>query len=120
MHDFSLYRLSPTQYRYIGGFGAIHWFDPEKVLLSNPFHGKGEDYIVDHMNEDHQKDLIGYCQHYKQMDVSPEDMVRMVSIDAWGFDVFANDKKVRFNFDAAISNAKEAREALVALSKGMR
>src|SRR5262249_30984134 len=28
-HDFSLYIIKPTQIRYIGGFGDIHWFPGE-------------------------------------------------------------------------------------------
>ena len=31
-HDFSFYRLSPVSIRFIGGFGQIHWFDPQEFL----------------------------------------------------------------------------------------
>lgn len=119
-HNFSFYRLEPISIRYIGGFGAIHWFEPADFLIGNPFQGKGEDRVVDHMNEDHQKDLHLYCEHYKQMSLTAEDKVRMAGIDAIGFDVFVNDQKVRFDFDQPISNAEEARAAMVALSKGAK
>lgn len=119
-HNFSFYRIKPVSIRYIGGFGAIHWFEPADFLISNPFQSKGEDRVVDHMNEDHMKDLHLYCTHYKQMDIGTVDKVRMVGIDALGFDVFVNNQKVRFNFDSPISNAGEARAAMVALSKGAR
>ncbi len=119
-HNFSFYRIKPVSVRYIGGFGAIHWFEPEDFLISNPFQGKGEDRVVDHMNEDHMKDLKRYCEYYKQMTIGADDQVRMVGIDALGFDVFVNDQKVRFSFDEPISNAGEARTAMVALSKGAR
>ena len=72
------------------------------------------------MNEDHMKDLKRYCEYYKQMTIGADDQVRMVGIDALGFDVFVNDQKVRFSFDEPISNAGEARTAMVALSKGAR
>ncbi|MCE7992496.1 MAG: HugZ family protein [Roseivirga sp.] len=119
-HNFSFYRIRPISVRYIGGFGAIYWFEPSDFLIGNPFQGKGEDRVVEHMNEDHMKDLHLYCRHYKQMNIGSEDKVRMVGIDALGFDVFVNDEKVRFNFDSPISNAVEARAAMVALSKGAR
>ena len=117
-HDFHFYRLLPVTVRYIGGFGKIHWFTPEEVNTKNPFHDQGEQRIVSHMNDDHPKDLITYCEFYKGMIISEADQVKMVGIDANGFDVFVNDKKVRFNFDAPIADAMQAREALVEMSKG--
>lgn len=119
-HNFSFYRLRPIAIRFIGGFGAIHWLEVSDFLVKNPFHGQGEDSIVEHMNDDHGKDLVSYCVHYKQMTITEEDMVRMAGIDAFGFDVFVNEQKVRFSFDQPISNAGEARAALVALSKGAK
>lgn len=115
-HDFSFYRLQLKEIRYIGGFGRIHWLSPESFGMHNPFHGKGEDYIISHMNEDHQKDLTLYCKYYKQINVENQS-VRLVGIDPQGFDVFVEDRKVRFTFDNPISNAKEAREAFVTLSR---
>jgi len=120
MHDFSFYRLRPISLRYIGGFGSIHWFDPSGFLITNPFQGKVEDRVIDHMNEDHHKDLVLYCEYYKKMTIASDDTVRMVGIDSLGFDVFVNDKKVRFEFEQPVTNAIEAREGLVALSKGLR
>lgn len=119
-HNFSFYRLRPIAIRYIGGFGAIHWLEVSDFLFKNPFHGQEELRIVEHMNEDHGKDLVSYCVHYKQMTITSEDTVRMVGIDAFGFDVFVNEQKVRFTFDEVISNAGEARAAMVGLSKGAK
>jgi putative heme iron utilization protein len=118
-HDFYFYRLAITDIRYIGGFGRIHWLVSEDFSHQNPFHGKSEDYIVSHMNEDHIKDLTLYCARYKQISTTGKQ-VRMVGIDAMGFDVFVEDRKVRFAFENPISDAKEAREALVALSKAAK
>jgi len=119
-HNFSFYRLRPIAIRFIGGFGAIHWLEVSDFLFKNPFHGEGEVSIVDHMNADHHKDLLSYCTFYKRMTIKPEDTVRMAGIDGFGFDIFVNDQKVRFTFDQAISNAGEARAAMVGLSKGAK
>lgn len=118
-HNFFFYRLRPISYRYIGGFGSIHWIDPQTFLMENPFHGKSEIGIVEHMNGDHQKNLVSYCEYYKNISISPEDTVKMVGIDSHGFDLFVNATKVRFDFEHPVSNAKQAREALVALAKGV-
>lgn len=118
-HDFSFYRLRPISVRYIGGFGAIHWFEPSEFLIDNPFQGKEEHGIINHMNEDHHDAIVSYCEFYKKMTISADDTLRMVGIDASGFDVFVNEKKVRFDFELPVQNAQEARAALVALSKGV-
>jgi putative heme iron utilization protein len=117
-HNFQFYRLQPISVRYIGGFGNIHWLEASDFNLDNPFHGAGENRVVSHMNEDHHKDLVRYCSHYKGLTISAEDVVRMAGIDSLGFDVFVNDKKIRFDFEQPISTAMEAREAMVALSRG--
>ena len=118
VHKFHFYRLKPITYRYIGGFGDIHWFNPKEFLESNPFLGMEEERIVSHMNEDHAHNLAQYITHYKGIQLEAADKVRMASIDADGFDVFVNQRKVRFDFEQPITTAEEARQAMVALAKG--
>ncbi|MEM0997752.1 MAG: DUF2470 domain-containing protein [Bacteroidota bacterium] len=119
-HDFSLYYLDPVAVRYIGGFGAIHWIEVEPFLHPNPFHGKGEVRIVDHMNEDHRDSLVHYLSHFKSRKVADPEAVRMAGINAQGFDVFVGKKKVWFEFEQPIANALQAREALVAMARTAR
>jgi putative heme iron utilization protein len=47
-----------VRHRYIGGFGAIHWLD--QVTLANPFAGKAEASMVEHMNSDHANAIAHY------------------------------------------------------------
>ena len=63
---------------------------------------------TEHMNEDHGEAL----KHY-----TGGKTATMAGIDAEGFDVLSAGKKVRFSFDAPISNMEEARQALVAMAK---
>ena len=84
-HDFSLWRLTPTRVRWIGGFGEIFWLrvqdfqiDPEQDALSAQAKG-----IVDHMNEDH---LDAIQDFYKaNYETSPTD-AHMVAVDVFGMD----------------------------------
>lgn len=116
-HDFSFYYLDPVSVRYIGGFGAIYWIEPGQFFRTNPFHGKGEQRIVDHMNADHQHNLIKYLAHFKGIEVKEGAEVRMAGIDEAGFDVFVDKQKVRFEFEQPVLNAQEAREALVKMAR---
>ncbi len=115
-HNFDFYRLSPQTHRYIGGFGAIHWIEDNHFRIENPFFGTAENHIVNHMNEDHMHNLKAYCEKLKAINVHEEDEVRMSGIDAAGFYVYLNKRKIRFTFDEPISSSKQAREALVELA----
>jgi hypothetical protein len=59
-HDFDFWVLKPVRHRYIGGFGAIHWVD--QLTLANPFAGKAEISMVEHMNSDHAKAIAHYVE----------------------------------------------------------
>ncbi|MDZ4211513.1 MAG: DUF2470 domain-containing protein, partial [Methylotenera sp.] len=58
------------------------------------------------------------CQHYHQVEA---DKVEMIGIDPLGFDVRTSAKqRLRFHFSQAISNAEDARTALVTMAKACR
>ncbi len=60
-HDFRFWALTPFKLRYIGGFGRIHWLDPDATQASNPFIGREESSACTHMNADHVDALRKYC-----------------------------------------------------------
>jgi heme iron utilization protein len=118
MHDFSFYTLYITQARYIAGFGKMGWVEGEAMQIpSNPLFVE-EPSILAHMNADHAENLKAYCQHFHNIKT---DNAEMIGIDSLGFDVRSDaDTLLRFNFDAPISSAQEARAALVAMAKACR
>jgi putative heme iron utilization protein len=112
-HDFSLYVIHLRKARFIGGFGQIYWVEPDAMLLKNPFR-ETESSIVEHMNQDHGQALRHYCKVLKGMDVVE---VAMTGIDSQGFDMLADARKVRIDFDDPIETAEEARKTLVRLAR---
>ncbi|MNS41165.1 Pyridoxamine 5'-phosphate oxidase [compost metagenome] len=112
-HDFHLYRLKLVRARFIGGFGRIYWLEPHEVLQANPF-AETEVGIVSHMNEDHGHNLLAYCRSLQG--IQAEEAV-MLGIDAEGFDVRADERRVRFTFEAPIATPEEARAALVKMAR---
>jgi len=115
-HDFSFYRIHLRRARFIGGFGQIFWVEAEEMRLQNPFR-QTETGIVKHMNDDHPKALRHYCNVLKGIEVQA---VAMTGIDSEGFDLLADGRKLRIDFDSPISTAEEARAALVKLAKSER
>lgn len=117
-HDFYFYRIAVENIRYIGGFGKIHWVRPEHyapppsdALLA------AEEGIIAHMNADHRDNLRDYCRHRYALDVFE---VEMVGMDYDGFDLRADGKLLRFDLPDPVTNAQEARMALVALAQQCR
>ncbi len=115
-HDFSLYRISLRRARFIGGFGEIYWIEPEAMLVRNPF-SETERGIIEHMNQDHQQALFHYCEVL--IGAKPADVV-MTGIDSEGFDLLADKRKLRLDFDSAIKTVEEARATLVKLAKPLK
>jgi putative heme iron utilization protein len=107
-HDFVFYRIDLVRLRFIGGFGQIYWIEPAEFLADNPFSSPQEARILDHMNHDHGAAL----RHY----AGGKDAA-MTGIDAEGFDLIADGRKLRIHFEHPVRNMEEAREALVAMSR---
>jgi putative heme iron utilization protein len=110
-HGFFFYRIRLRRARFIGGFGQIYWLEPDAMLSSNPFR-ESEGRIVEHMNQDHTPALSHYCTALKG--INAQDVV-MTGIDGEGFDMSADGRKVRIEFDAPIHSDAEARAVLVRL-----
>jgi putative heme iron utilization protein len=117
MHDFHFYRIEPVRIRWIGGFGHIFWVDPQPYLAEAGTLSESEQGILAHMNDDHADMLRDCCRHYHNLDTGSAEMI---GIDPDGFDVRAGDRLLRFTFESNVTNAEEARAALVAMAKQCR
>lgn len=118
MHDFSFYTLHITHARYIAGFGKMGWVEGDAMQIPSKPLFVEEPSILAHMNADHGENLKAYCQHFHHVKT---DNAEMIGIDSLGFDVRGDaDTLLRFNFDTPISNAQEARVALVAMARVCR
>ena len=116
MHDFMLYRIKLVRARFIGGFGQIYWLEPSSIIIGNPLSGVEAD-IIEHMNKDHRESLFNYCRVMKGIVAND---VSMVGIDSEGFDLLADKRKIRFEFDTPVNTAEEARVMLVKLARSCR
>jgi putative heme iron utilization protein len=112
-HDFSFYRIDLKRARFIGGFGEIYWIERETMLLKNPFR-ETENQIVQHMNQDHRDSLVRYARLFAGVEAVS---VSMTGIDSEGFDLLADGRKVRIDFESPIHTMEEARAELVRLGR---
>lgn len=110
-HDFDFWVLKPVRHRYIGGFGAIHWVD--QVALANPFAGKAELSMVEHMNSDHAKAIA----HYVELAGLPHsEPAQLAGIDSEGMHLRIGQALYWLPFPSLCNTPTQVREALVFLA----
>ena len=111
-HDFDFWVLQPVRHRYIGGFGAIHWLD--QVTLANPFAGKAEASMVEHMNSDHANAIA----HYVELtDLPRHAPAQMAGVDSEGMHLRIGQVVHWLPFPATCNTPTQVREALVLLAR---
>jgi len=125
-HDFSLYMIVPTQVRYIGGFGDIHWVAGDALVdHAAASHVDGlaaqRDAVCKHMNQDHADSLVLIAARLAGITAQS---ARMIHLDSRGFDFIAVQagvhKHVRLAFPAPITSSDETRRAMIDLVKQAR
>jgi putative heme iron utilization protein len=117
MHDFQFYRIEINAVRYIGGFGKIHWVEPASYQAPANQLAEIEDGVLEHMNNDHADALVNLCRHVHQQHV---EAATMIGIDCDGFDIRAQGRVLRFEFDAPVLDAAGARSTLAAMARAAR
>ena len=111
-HDFDFWRLEPVRWRFIGGFGAIHWL--EQVALANPFAGDVEVDMLEHMNRDHAAAIA----HYVELaDLPRHAPAELVGIDGEGFHLRIGQALHWLPFPVPCDSPGAVRQALVQLAR---
>ena len=111
-HDFDFWVLQPVRWRYIGGFGAIHWL--QGVNLANPHAGESERGMLEHMNDDHASAIA----HYVQLAGLPQhEPAQLVGIDSEGFHLRIGKALHWLAFPTSCNNPGAVRQALVLLAR---
>lgn len=110
-HDFDFWVLEPVRYRFIGGFGAIHWLD--NIELANPFAGAVEAGMVEHMNADHARAIA----HYVELAGLPaHTAAQLAGVDSEGMHLRVGQSLHWLAFAEPCNTPKQVREALVQLA----
>ena len=115
--DFAFWRLVPREALFIRGFGRIEWVQADALAPPPNDIAAIEPGAVEHMNADHGAALAAYCASEGLPDASG---ATMVGLDCDGFDVRIGARIVRFPFDAPVTTAGAARQALAGLARRAR
>ncbi|ORE87294.1 hypothetical protein ATO7_09642 [Oceanococcus atlanticus] len=114
-HDFNFWVLQPVRLRYIGGFGNIHWMEPDELLQANPFAGRGEDAACTHMNNDHADAIASYCR-FAGIDCAGHTP-QMVGVDAEALYLRIGRQVERLAFKQPIDSMDGLRQETIAMCK---
>lgn len=115
-HDFDLYAVRPVRARFIAGFGRIHWVGAERFARANPFSAVQERSAVEHMNADHADAVARYCA-LAGIPLPADGRPAMVGVDGEGFHLRVGGRLHRFPFDEDVSDMRQLRARLVALTR---
>ncbi len=111
-HDFDFWVLLPVRWRYIGGFGAIHWL--QDMQLANPHAGAAERSMVEHMNDDHGAAIAHYVKLAGLPSHAPAELA---GIDSEGFHLRIGKALYWLAFPTSCNNPGAVRQALVQLAR---
>ena len=126
VHDFTLFQISISQVRYIGGFGQIHWVDGTKILDPSVHYDRDPisrhaDMICAHMNQDHSDALALFARKFGSI---AAQSAQMIHVDGKGFDIIAihdgTHRHLRIEFPEPIATSEDARHAMVELVRQAR
>jgi hypothetical protein len=116
--DFTFFRLTVRDIRYVGGYGRMSWVDAADYARAeaDPLVGSAAG-IIAHMNGDHGEAQVLYCRHLLGRPDTTD--ASMSSVDRYGFDMIAvspaGRAAVRLGFPSPCDTPEEVRQAMVTL-----
>lgn len=114
-HDFHFYKISVARVRFIGGFGKIHWINPEFWQTETQPWQADTTGMIKHMNEDHQDAMQLILAHFARIHTG---QVTMISVFSEGAHYASADGKIVFiPFAEPCFSSTDVRKALVAQTK---
>ena len=116
--DFTFFRLTVRQIRYVGGYGRMSWVDAAGYVAAEPDPLVGAAAgIIGHMNGDHAEAQLLYCRHLLGRPDTTE--ATMSAVDRYGFEMIAvspaGRAAVRLGFPEPCDTPDQVRAAMVAL-----
>lgn len=116
IHDFDFWVLHPVQWRFIGGFGDVHWLDAKSVPQANPFVGDMEGSMLEHMNVDHAPSVRHFAE-LAGLDDNSDEPVELVGIDTEGFHLRQGVTLHWLKFPATCDSMDQIRQMFIRLAE---
>ena len=112
--DFDFYRITATAFRYVAGFGSVHWLAPDAVKPPSSALSDTEASVLEQVDVDRAQALRACCR--RLLPIASAD-VRIVGLDCDGFDVRSDDRLMRCAFGALVLDAESLDAALARLTR---
>lgn len=122
-HDFAFFRLTCKKFRVIMGFGDIRWIAADAPFNQAALPVKDQQYIVDHMNNDHIDAIKHYLSNIPAFSMRhdlkniDDKLIAMTAINPWGCTLKYADGLYFLPFPEVIKNTEEAHRMLVKLAR---
>lgn len=115
--DFDYYRIEPVTLRVVAGFGKMHWISREAYFPPANALAEHESELIAQLNHDHAPLLLDCCRFHHRRAVQA---ATLIGIDCDGFDVRADAEILRCEFGNCVTDAAQAREAIVEMAAKAR
>jgi putative heme iron utilization protein len=121
--DFTFYRLTVENIRYVGGYGRMSWVGADEYAEAeaDPLVARAAG-IIEHMNADHAEAQVLFCRHLAGRPDTTS--ATMSAVDRYGFDMIAvspaGRAAVRVEFPEECTTGDEVRVAMVAMVQEIR
>ncbi|MEC9346484.1 MAG: DUF2470 domain-containing protein [Pseudomonadota bacterium] len=118
--DFAVYRIEVARAHIVAGFGRIDWVEPAELMFDASAAGalaEAEAEIVAHMNTDHADAVALYANVLRGR---PGVGWRISGVDPEGIDMARPGDHCRMAFPSPVTDANQARAALVRLVRTAR
>lgn len=110
MHDFNFYRITPRRVRWIGGFGKVHWLEPEAYLSEAEGLEEEESALIGRLQREPASSLLAYA---RCLGVTAPAQVALLGVDPDGFDARVDGVLMRGEFPVPARDAAALRAAFV-------
>jgi putative heme iron utilization protein len=110
MPDFNFFRIVPFALRYIGGFGDIHWVKADNYRVPSYALIAAESEFLGEFDETLLHALAQSIGLFKAKEIA------LIGVDCDGFDLRADNKIFRNDFADVVTDASQARVAILALA----
>jgi putative heme iron utilization protein len=114
-HDFNFYKLSAERVRYIQGFGKINWIEGSDFKAVIPKWWDNKQYIIDHMNNDHQSAL----NKYRDQILEVKGEVSLFDVSVEGFHLKVDEKIHYISFSKPCLEENSVREEFIWLLRSL-
>lgn len=112
--DFMFWQIEPRQLRFIPGFAQARWLSPGDFQPPPGQLAGQEEALIERLNQTLAGRLPEICRRHRNIETAE---ATVLGVDCDGFDLRANGRILRFDFDQPLLDAAAAEQAIASMAR---